>query len=139
MMRIPFQRFPTVFARLRGRNGVVREFNSLVSSGTEYSIVPKVDAYRLGYPEAARDDPVTEPPNLFRGVSHSGFWEGMLISLKEVAIGRVSRFDVDFIAFDLPQAAGFDVILGRSFLASSKVSIDYEASEVRIGSRGGSS
>jgi hypothetical protein len=136
-MRIPFQRFPTVFARLRGRNGSVREYKSLVSPATEYSILPKVDAYRLGYPEAARDDPVTEPPNLFRGVTYDGYWEGMLISLKEVAIGGMSKSDVDFIAFDLPQIAGFDVILGKSFLAASGLTIDYATSEVKIGVREG--
>lgn len=138
-MRIPFQRFPTVFVRLRGRNGCVREYRALVSPATEYCVLPKVDAYRLGYPEAARDEPVTEPPNLFRGVTFNGYWEGMLISVKEVAVGAVSRANVDFIAFDLPQVAAFDVILGRSFLSSSSAAIDYAASEIRIGEvQGGS-
>lgn len=133
-MSIQFQRFPVVFARLKGRNGCVREYNALVSPATEYSILPKVDAYRLGYPEAARDDPVTEPPNLFRGVTYDGFWEGMLISMREVAIGAVSRSNVDFIAYDIPQISRFDVILGKSFLSSSKVVIDYANNTVRIGS-----
>lgn len=133
-MSIQFQRFPAVFARLKGRNGCVREYNALVSPATEYSILPKVDAYRLGYPEAARDDPVTEPPNLFRGVTYDGFWEGMLISMREVAIGAVSRSNVDFIAYDIPQISRFDVILGKSFLSSSKVVIDYANNTVRIGS-----
>jgi len=132
-MRIPFQRFPTVFVRLTGRNGCLREYRALVSPATEYCILPKVDAYRLGYPEAARDEPVTEPPNLFRGVTFNGYWEGMLISVKEVAIGGVSRTNVDFIAFDLPQVATFDVILGRSFLNPSRLAIDYAGNEIRIG------
>lgn len=133
-MSIQFQRFPVVFARLKGRNGCVREYNALMSPATEYSILPKVDAYRLGYPEAARDDPVTEPPNLFRGVTYDGFWEGMLISMREVAVGAVSRSNVDFIAYDIPQISRFDVILGKSFLSSSKVVIDYANNTVRIGS-----
>ncbi|MDG6901426.1 MAG: hypothetical protein JRM80_05635 [Nitrososphaerota archaeon] len=136
-MEIPFKGFPVVFARLRGRNGCVREYSALLSPGTEYSLVPKVDAYRLGYPEAARDDPVTEPPNLFRGVTFDGYWEGMLISLKEVTIGGASQSDVDFIAYDVPQMAGFDVVLGKSFLARSGVVIDFAASAVRINAKEG--
>lgn len=132
MMRIPFARFPCVFARLKGRNGCVREYNALVSSATEYSIVPKVDAYRLGYPEAAKGDLVTEPANLFRGITYDGYWEGLLISMKEVALGGLSRPNVDFIAYDLPQHAGFDVVLGISFLASSGLVIDYKSRALRV-------
>ena len=138
MTDVPFQRLPAVFARLRGRNDCVREFNALVSPASDFSIVPKVDAYRLGYPEAARDDPVTDQPNLFRGVTYSGYWEGMLISMKEVAIGRRSVYNVDFIAYDLPQTVGFDVVLGRSFLAATGISINYEENVVRIRKREGS-
>ena len=122
---------PTIFARLRGRNGAVREYRALLSTASDYSVIPKVDAYRLGYPEAARDDPITEPPNLFRGVTYDGFWEGMLITIKEVTIGATSVSDADFIALDLPQASGFDVILGRSVLAASGVLIDYASGNVR--------
>ena len=123
---------PTVFARLRGRNGAVREYRALLSPASDYSVVPKVDAYRLGYPEAARDDPITEPMNLFRGVTYDGFWEGMLITIKEVAIGSLSVADVDFIAYDLPQVSGFDVVLGRSFLASSGIRMDYSTGTVEV-------
>ncbi len=131
-------KLPTLFARLRGRNGAVREYKALLSTASDYSVIPKVDAYRLGYPEAARDDPITEPPNLFRGVTYDGFWEGMLITLKEVTIGGRSVPDVDFIAFDLPQATGFDVVLGRSVLASSGVLVDYASGRVSISQRGAS-
>lgn len=109
----------------------MRESKALISPATEYSVIPKVGAYRLGYPEAARDDPVTEPPNLFRGVGCGGYWEGRLISMKEVTIGRMSRVNVDFIAYDVPQVAGFDVILGMSFRASSGIAIDYSTNTVR--------
>jgi hypothetical protein len=137
-MRIGFDRVPALFVRLRGRNDCVREYKALVSPATEYCIVPKVDAYRLGYPEAARGNPITQPTNLFRGVTFDGFWEGSLISMKEIAVGSVSTPNVDFIAYDIPQIAGFDVILGRSFLAPSRVVIDYEVKAVRIGHEGGS-
>ena len=136
MMRIPFGRVPAVFARLRGRNDCVREYQALVSPAAEYSIVPKVDAFKLGYPEAARGNLVTQPANLFRGVTYGGYWEGSLVSMKEVAVGRMSASNVDFIAYDIPQIAGFDVILGRSFLAPAKAVIDYEVRAVRIGHGG---
>ena len=131
------QRLPTVFARLRGRNGAVREYRALLSPASDYSLVPKVDAYRLGYPEAARGDPVTEPANLFRGVTYNGFWEGMMISMKAVTIGSVSVADVDFIAYDLPLVSGFDVVLGRSFLGSSGIQVDYSLGALKIRPKGG--
>ena len=132
MIGMSLSGLPTVFARLRGRNGAVREYRALLSPASDYSVVPKVDAYRLGYPEAARDDPITEPMNLFRGVTYDGFWEGMLITIKEVAIGSLSVADVDFIAYDLPQVSGFDVVLGRSFLATTGIQIDYSTGTVRV-------
>jgi hypothetical protein len=116
----------------------VREYRALVSPASEYSIVPKVDAFRLGYPEAARSDPITQPINLLRGVTFTGIWEGPLISMMEVTVGSTSAPNVDFIAYDIPQVAGFDVILGKSFLAPSKMAIDYEVKAVRIGHEGGS-
>lgn len=115
----------------------MREYRALVSPATDYSIIPMVDAYRLGYPEAARGNRVTQPANLFRGVTFGGFWEGTLICMKEVAIGSSATPNVDFIAYDLPQIAGFDVILGRSFLAPAKVVIDYGERTVRMGHSGG--
>lgn len=126
------QRLPAAFARLRGRNGAVREYRALLSTASDYSLVPKVDAYRLGYPEAARSDRITEPANLFRGVTYDGFWEGMLITMKEVAIGSLSVADVDFIAYDLPQVSGFDVVLGRTFLSGSGIQLDYSSGVMKI-------
>jgi hypothetical protein len=69
-------------------------------------------------------------------VTYDGFWEGMLISMKEVAIGVFSKQNVDFIAYDIPQVARYDVILGKSFLTSTELSIDYAASSIRIGGGG---
>lgn len=136
MIRMSIQRLPTLFARLQGRNDAVREYMALISPAADYSIIPKVDAYRLGYPEAARDEMVTEPPNLFRGVTYDGFWEGTLISMKEVAIGKLTVANVDFIAYDLPQVSGFDVVLGRSLLASSGIQVDYGSGTVKLAAAG---
>ena len=132
MIGMSLQRLPAAFARLRGRNGAVREYRALLSTASDYSLVPKVDAYRLGYPEAARSDRITEPANLFRGVTYDGFWEGMLITMKEVAIGSLSVADVDFIAYDLPQVSGFDVVLGRTFLSGSGIQLDYSSGVMKI-------
>lgn len=136
MISMPFRRFPTLFARLKGRNGAVREFSALLSPASDYSLVPLVDAFRLGYPEAARGGPVTEPQNLFRGVTFTGFWEGTLITMREVSAGGVTLPNVDFIAYDVPQVSGFDVVLGRSFLAPSGFRIDYSGGTVGPGEGG---
>lgn len=133
MIAMTFRRFPTLFARLMGRNGAVREYNALLSPASDYSIIPMVDAFRLGYSEAARSEPVTEPQNLFRGVTFPGFWEGTLITVKEVSAGGASLPNVDFIAYDIPQVSGFDVVLGRSFLAPSRLRIDYSDGTVSPG------
>ena len=69
-------------------------------------------------------------------MTFDGFWEGMLISISEVSIGAMSRQNVDFIAYDLPQVARVDVILGKSFLDASKLVIDYEKNSLRIGGEG---
>jgi predicted aspartyl protease len=127
-----FQKFPSVFARLKGRNGCIREYRALIGPLVDYCVIPKADAYRLGYPEAARDDFVTTPPNLVTMVTTNGYVEGMMINLQEVAVGPISFSGVDFIAFDIPQVCGYDVILGQSLLQHLKVEIDYSARKIRI-------
>ena len=133
MSEIPFSRLPTVFVRITGKGGVVREYFALVSPGSDYSIIPKVDAYRLGHPEAARDEQFTTPPNLVTGVSYAGYWEAMRIVLEEVEVGGQKVQNVQFVAYDIPQQAAFDVVLGQSLLRSLNLQIDYTKSVIRLG------
>ncbi len=110
----------------------MRECKALVDLGTEYCIIPKVDAYALGYPEAANDDPVTPGDNTLTFSSHEGFGKAGLISMAEVGVGALSFTNVEFLAFDLPQATTFDIVIGRSLLQSTRLQIDYSTELLRI-------
>lgn len=134
-----FQKFPSLFVGLKGRNGAVRECVALVDPCSEYCIVPKVDAYALGYSEAANDDPVTPQANTVTFVSVEGYARAALIEMAEVTLGGTSFRNIDFLAFDLPQITRFDVIIGQSLLKSTKVEIDYAAGLLRIGTANGGS
>lgn len=100
--------------------------------GAEYCVLPKVDAYLLGYPEAANDDPITPANNTLTFTSYGGYGKVALIEMARVEIGSLSFDRVDFLAFDLPQVTGFDVVLGRSLLQFMKVEFDYSAGRLRV-------
>lgn len=117
---------------MRGRNGKVREFRALVAVSAEYCIIPKVDAYALGYQEAANDDPVTPANNTLTFASYSGYGMAARISMAEVDLGPMSFKNVDFVAFDLPAPTGFDVVLGRSLLQFTRVQIDFPSAMLQI-------
>jgi predicted aspartyl protease len=135
IIEVPFtSKYPTIFVRLRGRNGATREYRALIDTTTDFCILPKVDAYRLGYPEAAHDDLVTTPSNLVRLASSTGYAEGMMIILEQVEIGELSINAVPFLGLDLPQATGFDVVLGRNLFVKAllKIELDFASSNIRI-------
>lgn len=140
MQEFPFRRFPSVFAGIKGRNGAVRECNALVDPCSEYCIMPKVDAYALGYPEAANDDPITPADNTLTYTSFDGYGKAAMIIMAEVSFGGLSFRDVEFLALDLPQVTRFDVVLGRSLLKFTRFEIDYSNKLLRIEeARGGGS
>jgi predicted aspartyl protease len=123
-----------IFVRLKGRNNSVRELLALLDPASDYCVLPKPDAFRLGYPEAAHDDPITTPPNLLTAASMAGYTQSMLIKMKQVWVGGIESEEVDFLAFDLPQSICYDAILGKSFLkaAGVKLEMDYAKKELRI-------
>ncbi|MGI0092035.1 MAG: hypothetical protein ACREBS_10025 [Nitrososphaerales archaeon] len=127
-------RYPTIYARLHGKNGAVREYRALINTTTDYCFLPRVDAYRLGYPEAAHDDPVTIPANLVMLATSVGYSEGMMIMMRQVEIGDLKIEDVPFLGFDLPQVIGFDVVLGRNLFQKGGLSLgfDYSLDRIRI-------
>lgn len=136
-MEVSFQRFPSLFASLKGRNGAVRECNALVDPCSEYCVVPKVDAFALGYPEAANDDPITPQDNTMTYTSFDGYGKAALIGIAEVALGGMSFSGVEFLAFDIPQVTRFDVVLGRSLLKFVRIQLDYSSGLMRIEEAGG--
>jgi predicted aspartyl protease len=65
-------------------------------------------------------------------VTSTGYAEGMMINIQEVSIGPVSFQGVEFIAFDIPQVVGYDVVLGQNLLKRLKIEIDYSARKLSI-------
>lgn len=131
-MESSFDTLPFVYVRLKGKNGHVSEYRGIVNPASEYSFLPKVDAYALGYTEAAYTEYVSRPPNLISFVSQSGYTEAALIDVQEVCVGPISVLQVPFVAFDIQQITGCDVILGTTFLQSLKVEIDYRNKRLRL-------
>jgi hypothetical protein len=121
-----------VFVRIKGRNSIVREFNALLDPGVEYCIIPKIDAYSLGYPEAANDDPISPANNTLTFTSFGGYGKAALIEMAHVELGSLSFEKVDFLAMDIPTVTGFDVVLGWSLLQFMKVELDYSLGQLRI-------
>lgn len=127
-----FGKFPTIFVRLSGRRGGVREFNALIDPDVEYCIIPKVDAYALGYPEAANDEPRLQSMNTIRFTSYNGYGNAPLIKMAQLDLGTMSFKNIGFLAFDIPQITGFDVVLGRNLLQFMKLELDYSIAQLRI-------
>ena len=135
MTEIGFGKFPSLFGRLKGQNNAVGEYLALVDAGSEYCILPKVDAYRLGYSDVARSDTIVRAPNTTTFVTHIGYDKAPLIKMAQVDVGQLSFRDVEFLAFDLPQVCGFDVVFGRSLLKFLRLEIDYGSGLLGIGKR----
>ena len=127
-----FLKFPAVFARIEGRNGKLREFQALVVPSAEYCMLPKVDAFQLGFPEAASVDARVPLPNTYTFASYNAYGRGTVIKIPRVDIGSVSAKDVEFLAFDLLQTLGFDVVLGRSLLWQMRLELDFGARRMRM-------
>ena len=127
-MQRTFDRFPTVCVRLRGRNEKTREFDAIIAPASEFCVLPKVDAYFLGYGESLQDSVtsyMTRPQNLITLVTPSGYVDAPVIMMKELKLGQHLFENVQFLAHDLPQQMRFDVLLGRSFLTHVKMNVNY--------------
>lgn len=127
-----FQKFPAVFGRLKGRNGVTREYRALLAPTAEYSVLPKVDAYALGYPEVAVADARVPSPNTPTFASYTGYGRGTLIKVAQVDVGPISVKETEFLAFDLLQTVGIDVVFGRSLLRQMRVDFDFVSGRLRL-------
>jgi len=133
MEDISFEKYPSVFVRLKGRNGFVREYPAVLSFSSDYCVIPKPDSYVLGFTETAHVGYIVRPPNLTTMVAPNGFATGIQIKMDEVQVGNIKVNDVDFVAFDLPQAGGVDLVIGRSLLRFLNVEVDYSAKRLKIG------
>ncbi len=99
---------------------------------TEYCILPMVDAFALGYSEAAGGDARIQGPKQVHFASYNGYGRGILIKMAQVEIAGTLFKDVEFVAFDVLQAAGFDVILGKNLLQNMKLELDYATHQLLL-------
>lgn len=110
----------------------MREYLALLDAGSEYCILPKVDAFRLGYPDVAQMDTVVQAPSTTHFVTHLGFGKAPLIRMTQVSLGPLTFDEVEFLAFDLPQACGFDVVFGRSLLRRLRYQVDFSRGLLKL-------
>lgn len=80
----------------------------------------------------ANDDPTGAAKNSVTFASYSGYGKALAIEMAEVELGTMSFKKVRFVAFDLPQVTGYDVVLGRSLLKFTRFEIDYSTAQLRI-------
>ncbi len=133
MIDTRFEKLPSLFARIKGRSGVVREYNCLLSPLSEYCIVPKVDAYSLGYSEVAFQNIIVSPPNSRTLLTNGGHHRTVVFTIDTVEIGQLLFNSVEFAAFDLPQASGYDAVIGKSLLEQASVTLDWRTRTIKLG------
>jgi hypothetical protein len=123
-----------VFVRLKGRNGNVREYPAVLSPAFEFCAIPKVDAFALGYQEAAVANGAYSEhfPNAVHYVNSGSYGMGALIRMDQVDIGAMSLRNVEFLTYDILQATGVDVVLGRSLLQEMRLEVDFVSSEFKL-------
>ncbi len=126
------ERFPTVFTRLTGRNGDVREYNALFAPAAEFCVIPTVDAHNLGYTEVVPSDSRISLPNTKTSASYTGYGRGSTIKMARVDLGAISFMDVDFLACDIMQTFSFDVALGRNLLRETRLGQDFSSGRFRL-------
>jgi len=136
IIEVPFSKLPKLFARITGRNGKSREYQALLSPGSEVSILPRVDAYHLGYSEVLQDattSDITRPENWTTLVSYSSYLNAPTVIIKNVSLGPLDFNEVEFAAHDLPGETGFDLVIGHSLLKHTTTNIDYKRKLLTLG------
>jgi hypothetical protein len=118
-----------LFARVKGKNGRVRELSSILDFNSHYCWILRKDAVDIGYPEVINRPEDYESIAMQRTphvISARGLEQGILAKLSEVSIGDLTARDVDALAFklDIPLMLPIDIILGRTFLDNFKLTVD---------------
>jgi hypothetical protein len=124
-----------LFARIKGKNGKVRELSCILDFNAHYSWILRKDAVDLGYPEVINrpEDYEAVARNMTPHVlSGRGLELGILARLNEVSIGDLVAKNVDAIALklDIPLMLPVDLILGRNFLDNFKMTVDARTSSL---------
>jgi len=131
-MRFPLKDPMLVYARVRGPNGKVREFGSVLDFNSPYCVIPPRHAVNLGCIEAAfrpRDWQKSHPTKVPYVVDLRGIERSILLKVPEVSIGELVAKDVGTVVLELevPRMLPFDLVLGRTFLDNFKLALDAKA------------
>jgi len=131
-LKFPLKDPMLVFARVKGRNDKVREFNSVFDLNSPYCVIPPKHAVSLGFVEAAfrpRDWQKTHPRNVPYVLDLRGIERGILLKLPEISIGRLVARNIEAVVleFEIPRQVPFDLVLGRSFLENFKLTLNPKA------------
>lgn len=128
-MRFELKEPMTVFAKVKGPKGAVRELRAVLDFNIPFCIMFSRDLVKLGYPEAAlrpkdwqRAHPMQVPYVLsFRGIERS-----ILVKASEISVGNLTAKEVETIVIDLdlPRLVPVDLYLGRSFLNNFTLTVD---------------
>ncbi|MCL4517647.1 MAG: hypothetical protein M1587_00445 [Thaumarchaeota archaeon] len=121
-----------IFARVKGKNGRVRELSGLLDFNSHFSWMLRKDAVDVGYPEAINRPEDYEAvaarrtPHLLSG---RGLELGILVSLEEVSIGNLVAKNIEAVTLkmDFPMMLPLDLILGRNFLRNFTLTVDPKA------------
>ena len=119
----------TLFSKIKGANGKVREFTTILDFNWPYSYMLKMDALQLGYMEVSnrpQEWATLYPARVPTTLSMRGIEMCTLVSLKEVSIGKLSMKDVDAIVYHIetPPIIPIDIVLGQTFLKNFKIAVD---------------
>ena len=122
----------TVFCRMKGPSGRVREVQAIIEPSFEYCLVLKNDAMQLGYPSVTfrpEDWMDTNPAEVTNLISIKGVEVGTKIKLKEVSVGSLKARDVEAVVTksEFPLTIPVGMFLGRSFLRHFRLKVDPKA------------
>jgi predicted aspartyl protease len=131
-MKYPLSGLPVVYVKVTGLNGKKVELRAIVSTGATECMISTKDATMLGYyfnynlQERSKEGT--------KEAVTAGYLVDMPpIVLKEVTLGDLSATDVQAFAYDVPDIAGIDVVLGASFLKHFNVSFNFKDGFFEIG------
>ena len=132
-MKLPLKDPMLLYARVKGPNGKVRELSSILDFNSPYCVItiPK-HAVNIGHIEAAfrpRDWQKSHPAKVPYFVDMRGIERSILVSMPEISVGSLVAKNVDTVILELgiPRMLNVDLILGRSFLDSFRLSLDAKA------------
>lgn len=126
-MEIPLAPIPVVFAKIRGKKGV-RELKAIISPASEYTVVTPRDAMQTGYDVLMTNRKMSGALAITAG----GIMKASVARIEEIDVGDCSAKDVEVLCYELPEHAGADLILGKTFLENFSLTFDYSKNLLRM-------